>query len=207
MANAVDTQPSFETPRLQLRPLILRDAKDLHLAFSDPETTRYLDFATCRDLHDTMKRVGMATIVMPQWHATWAIVLRGSAEVIGVVNYHHRESWHRRLEIGYVLARPYWRRGLMREAMQPFLRYCFEDLAMHRLEATIVPDNSAGIRFAESLGFQRESGVLRDRLLVGEEYRDIVMYGLLDAAWHAASAVRPDRNWPTPEAVAIEAAP
>ena len=47
MANAVDHQPSFETPRLRLRPLTGRDAKDLHSVFSDPETTRYLDFATC----------------------------------------------------------------------------------------------------------------------------------------------------------------
>jgi ribosomal-protein-alanine N-acetyltransferase len=205
VADAVDTQPSFETERLQLRPLTLRDAKDLHIAFSDPETTRYLDFATCRDLHDTLKRVGMATIVMPQWHATWAIVLRGNAQVIGIVNYHHRESWHCRLEIGYVLGRPYWRRGLMREAMQPFLRYCFEGLAMHRVEATIVPDNSAGIRFAESLGFERESGVLRDRLLVDGQYRDIVMYGLLHAAWQSASAPRLDRARPNREAVAIAA--
>jgi ribosomal-protein-alanine N-acetyltransferase len=201
VANAVDNQPSFETPRLRLRPLSGRDAADLHAVFSDPETTRYLDFATCRSLHDTMKRIGMATIVMPQWHATWAIVLRESGRVIGILNYHHRESWHCRLEIGYVLARPYWRCGMMREAVQPLLRYCFEDLGMHRIEATIVPDNLAGIRFAESLGFQQESGILRDRLRVGEDYRDIVMYGLLHATWQAAAARR-DEPWKVLEAVA-----
>jgi ribosomal-protein-alanine N-acetyltransferase len=76
----------------------------------------------------------------------------------------------------------------MREAVQPLLRYCFEDLGMHRIEATIVPDNVAGIRFAESLGFQQESGILRDRLRVGAEYRDIVMYGLLHATWQAEAA-------------------
>ncbi|MBV8653315.1 MAG: GNAT family N-acetyltransferase [Alphaproteobacteria bacterium] len=188
MAHADDKQPSFETPRLRLRPLSGRDALDLHPVFSDPETTHYLDFATCRSLQDTMTRIGMATIVMPQWHATWAIVLRETGAVIGILNYHHRESWHCRLEIGYVLARPYWRRGLMREAVQPLLRYCFEGLRMHRIEATIVPDNIAGIRFAESLGFQQESGILRDRLRVGAEYRDIVMYGLLHANWLAAAA-------------------
>jgi ribosomal-protein-alanine N-acetyltransferase len=203
VAEANDTQPSFETERLLLRPLTGRDAKDLHPAFSDPETTRYLDFATCRDLRDTMTRIGMATIVMPQWHATWSIVLRDSLAVIGILNYHHRESWHGRLEIGYVLGRSHWRRGLMREAMRPFLRYCFEDLAMHRVEATIVPENVAGIGFAESLGFQRESGVLRDRLRVGEEYRDIVMYGLLEEAWRSASAASPAPIWPAREVIAV----
>ena len=150
-----------------------------------------------------MTRIGMATIVMPQWHATWSIVLRESGAVIGIVNYHHRKSWHGRLEIGYVLGRPYWRQGLMREAMQPFLRYCFADLAMHRVEATIVPDNAAGIVFAESLGFERESGVLRDRLRVDEDYRDIVMYGLLEAAWRRGPLRGPVPNWPAREAVAI----
>jgi RimJ/RimL family protein N-acetyltransferase len=76
----------------------------------------------------------------------------------------------------------------MREAVQPFLRHCFEDLGMHRIEATIVPDNVAGIRFAESLGFRQESGVLRDRLRVGDQYRDIVMYGLLRPAWQTGAA-------------------
>ncbi len=101
-----------------------------------------------------------------------------------------------------MLDRRYWHRGLAREAVQPLLQYFFEDLGMHRVEATIVPENVAGIRFAEGLGFQRESGVLRDRLRVGDQYRDIVMYGLLGTTWRSIAAIEADRNRPALEAVA-----
>jgi RimJ/RimL family protein N-acetyltransferase len=45
-----------------------------------------------------------------------------------MVNYRRREPWNRRLKVGYILAQPYWRQGLMREAMAPFIDYCIEKL-------------------------------------------------------------------------------
>ena len=66
------------------------------------------------------------------------------------------------------------------------LDYCFADLDVHRVEATISPDNDAAIRLLESLGFRCESGRLRGRIMVGGTHRDLVMYGLLDEDWTAA---------------------
>ena len=89
-----------------------------------------------------------------------------------------REPWHHRLEIGYILAPLYWRRGLMSEAVRIFVAYCFKNLDTHRVEAMIQPENVASIRLAERLGFRRE-GVLRDRQLVDGSYRTVAMYALL----------------------------
>jgi ribosomal-protein-alanine N-acetyltransferase len=112
-------------------------------------------------------------------------VERKTSTSIGIVTYHHRETANRRLEIGYILGRAYWRRGLMREAIQALINYCFGALAMHRIEVTVCPENDAAVRFTESLGFHREGGPLRDRSLVHGQYRDLLLYGLLDRDWQA----------------------
>ena len=45
----------------------------------------------------------------------------------------------------------------------------------------ISPDNHASTRLVERLGFQREGGPLRDYWRVGEEYRSVLVYGLIDS--------------------------
>lgn len=164
------------------------DARDLHLVFGDRETMRYLDFPMSRNIAETAKIIEMATFPVPEWHATWSIVLRASRGVIGFVNYHHRESRHRRLEIGCVLSRACWRQGLANEAVRALLGYCFGSLGMHRVEQTIDPENVAAIRLAERLGFRGEGALLRDRILVDGEYRSLLMYSLLDREWRPGIA-------------------
>src|SRR5262249_3835810 len=105
---------------------------------------------------------------------------RDGDHCIGLVNYHHREARNRRLEVGYILAPLRWRQGLMTEAMTAFLRYCFEALDTHRIEALIEPENVASIGLARRLGFRREGGLLRDRIVVDNRFRSLSMYALLE---------------------------
>jgi ribosomal-protein-alanine N-acetyltransferase len=103
------------------------------------------------------------------------VVLKESGQFIGFVNYHNREPRSRRLAVGYILARAYWRRGLMTEAMRSFVAHCFTVLGAHRIEALIEPENAASLRLAQGLGFRRE-GLLRDGLLVADVYRNVEMH-------------------------------
>ena len=73
-----------------------------------------------------------------------------------MVNYHHREARNARLEIGYILAPSHQGRGLMTEAVEALVAYCLGELAAHRIEALIHPDNTASIRLVERLGFRCE---------------------------------------------------
>ncbi len=46
--------------------------------------------------------------------------------------------------------------GLMTVAMQQAIRFAFEDLGLHRLEANIQPDNARSIALVQRLGFRKE---------------------------------------------------
>jgi ubiquinone/menaquinone biosynthesis C-methylase UbiE len=54
---------------------------------------------------------------------------------------------------GYELARPYWRQGIMTEALTAITRVGFIDMGLNRIEAVIMPENHATIMLLEKLGF------------------------------------------------------
>jgi len=178
--SALTGRPEFTTARLRLRPMVKGDAAGLHTAYGDPEAMRFWDTSSSRDLAQTKARIPNNT---PR-HAAWAVLLKDGKQFRGMVNYHHREAWNRRLEVGYILSRPHWGKGLMSEAMQAFLGYCFDTLETHRVEAIIEPGNRRSARLAEALGFRAE-GLMRDRLCVDGIFRSVRMYALLAGDWYA----------------------
>jgi ribosomal-protein-alanine N-acetyltransferase len=173
--------PTFETTRLRLRPLATSDAEAMHACYGDAEAMRYWDCPPTTSVAGTRKLVELSVNPTPR-HAAWAILLKEGGALCGMLNYHHREAKHRRLEVGWILAPRFWRQGLMSEAMRAFLDHCFATLGTNRIEATIEPDNATSRRLAERLGFERE-GLMREVLFVGGVFRDLHLYALLASAW------------------------
>lgn len=58
--------------------------------------------------------------------------------------------------LGYAIGQPYAGQGYMAEGIELVLRYAFETLGLHRLEANIQPSNAASIALAERAGFRLE---------------------------------------------------
>jgi [ribosomal protein S5]-alanine N-acetyltransferase len=187
MTEPVTQVPALETARLRLRCLMIADAPAAHQAYGDPEAMRYWDMLPSIDLEETERRLQRSLSVDPQWHATWAVLTRPDGAIpddqfIGMVNYHARQPWNRRLTLGWILVPRFQGRGYMQEAVAAVLAHCFTTLDTHRIEAEIEPENVRSARLAQRLGFQRE-GLLRERLLVAGQPRSQQMYGLLRSEW------------------------
>ena len=118
----------------------------------------------------------------PQTLFEWGIVLRADDLVIGTCTLHRIDQQHRRAELGYILRRDLWGRGLAHEALTALLNHAFGAMGLHRLEADIDPRNAASIRSVERLGFKLE-GRLRERYFLAGEIQDSVIYGLLAPEW------------------------
>jgi ribosomal-protein-alanine N-acetyltransferase len=179
-ADTAKGHPTLASKRLRLRQFEDRDLGGLHACFGDPEAMRYWNFPPCETEAESARWLGiLAKNSSPYQFLAWAVADRRSDRCIGMVNYHHREQNNRRLEVGYILAPPHQGRGLMTEAMQALLDYCFEELSVRRVQALINPDNTASIRLAERLGFRCEGGPLRDYWRIGDSYASVMMYGLI----------------------------
>ncbi len=191
MAEPTHQVAPLDTARLQLRRLRIEDAAAAHQAYGDAEAMRYWDMLPSPDLEETARRLQRSLSVDPQWHVTWSVWARRGGEVpddqvIGMVNYHARQTWNRRLTLGWILIPRFQGRGYMQEAVGALLTHCFTALDTHRVEAEIEPDNVRSARLAQRLGFQRE-GLLRDRLFVADQPRTVQMYGLLRSEWRGRS--------------------
>ena len=61
-------------------------------------------------------------------------------------------------------------KGYMTEGMLQVIRYAFDELYLHRLEANIQPENLASIALVQGVGFQYE-GLARRLLKINGEWR------------------------------------
>jgi ribosomal-protein-alanine N-acetyltransferase len=169
------------TKRLTLRPPTTDDIPGLHACYADPETMRFWDAPAAATSAETGQRLAWSLTAHSGFHAAWAVI-DADARFVGMVNYHRRETNNRKLELGWMIARPFWQRGYATEAVRALIGHCISALEAHRIEAHIEPDNVASVRLAERLGFQRE-GVMRDRLRVGDGFRSAILYALLASDW------------------------
>lgn len=84
--------------------------------------------------------------------------------------------------VGYWIDQSVAGTGLVPEAVVLVLRYAFEDLRLHRVEAAIVPRNEPSRRVAEKLGFRNE-GISIRFLQIRGVWEDHVRYAMTHDEW------------------------
>jgi ribosomal-protein-alanine N-acetyltransferase len=80
--------------------------------------------------------------------------------------------------LGYWVGAPYAGQGYMREGMQLALRFAFNELRLHRVEANIQPANKRSLALAKDAGFRRE-GFSPRYLKIGGRWRDHERWAIL----------------------------
>lgn len=87
----------------------------------------------------------------------FVVCLAGSGALAGLVNIGHiLRGPYLRGTLGYGAFAPTAGHGLMSEGVRLAVRYGFQELGLHRLEADIQPANEASRKLVERLGFRRE---------------------------------------------------
>jgi len=101
----------------------------------------------------------------------WLLVGNSSLEDI---------SWkNRSAGLGIVLGeKEHWGRGYGTEAVRVLLRFAFGELALNRVELTVLADNARAQRCYEKAGFRRE-GTRRAAIFRDGRYHDLHLMGIL----------------------------
>ncbi len=151
--------PQLETKRLMLREMSILDAGDLLSFLGDAETLRYYDMAPYMHTQDVL-------LMIERHHARfvrnegirWAIALKGEDRVIGSCGF--LCNWHSSVaEISYILAQPYWNKGIMTEVLRALLSFGFERYQLSRIDAHVFEQNRASLRVLQKVGFREESRI------------------------------------------------
>ena len=171
--------PVLETERLILRKMTPGDAEAVFVYASDPEATRYMIWETHRSLGDSRAFLELvASRDESGGEPEWGIVYKGDHRFVGTCGFVNWEPGHARAELGYVLSREYWGRGLASEAVRAVVSFGFARMDLNRIEARCIAENAASSRVMEKAGMTYE-GTLRQRERIKGAYRDMKLYAIL----------------------------
>jgi RimJ/RimL family protein N-acetyltransferase len=180
----------IETPRLRVRLVAVTDLPALLAVNGDAEVTKFLPYPTWASLTDGeawwqrmqgIQAGGTALQFVIAQREAQRDADREADRAIGTCLLFRHDESSARAELGYVLARSCWGRGLMHEALSALI------MGLRRLEAEVDPRNAASGRVLRRLGFTRE-GLLRQRWVAKGEACDVEVHGLLRHEWPLAAA-------------------
>jgi [ribosomal protein S5]-alanine N-acetyltransferase len=170
----------LETPRLILRPIVAEDASAIFTGYAqDPQVVRFLIWYPHQSIADTEAYIARCMAAPPDRERTYAVLGRTEGRLLGAFALRRPESY--RLDCGYVLARPFWGRGLMTEVLTVAAQWAMRQDRIWRIGATCDVENRASARVMEKAGLQRE-GVVRRWMIypnISPEPRDCFSYAMV----------------------------
>ncbi len=81
-------------------------------------------------------------------------------------------------QLGYWIGQPHANKGYMSEAVRAVSGFCFDQLALNRVEAACLINNGPSTRVLENAGFSHE-GIARKYLKINGKWQDHLLYALL----------------------------
>jgi RimJ/RimL family protein N-acetyltransferase len=137
----------IKTPRLILRTPKAQDVKDFFAYASDPEVGPRAGWSA----HTTIEQSYYILESFIIHKDVWSIVHKEDKKMIGTIGLHYRDDEY---EVGYVLSKDYWSRGLMSEALHSLLDYAFHKRKLPIIYCGCFPDNKRSKRVIEKAGFK-----------------------------------------------------
>jgi [ribosomal protein S5]-alanine N-acetyltransferase len=178
------TEPDLLDLPVGLRPVRVKDAaawRDTRVRNAawlrpweptNPETPLYRSsLGPYVSMARTMRREARQGLTVP-WVVTYGGRFAGQLTVGSIVWGSARSA-----QVGYWIDEAYAGHGVIPTALAMAMDHCFFVVGLHRIEATIRPENHASRRVVEKLGF-REEGLRRRSLHIDGTWRDHLCYAM-----------------------------
>jgi ribosomal-protein-alanine N-acetyltransferase len=185
-------QPVLATPRLQLLPAHIGLARPMldyqvrnrqHFAAWDPKPGDM--FFT--ELYWTMQ-LRQQALSWEQGRGSRFLLTQPEQprQIIGTVSLSNIvRGVFQAAHLGYGIDHSLQGQGLMHEAVGEIIRFAFDDLRLHRLQANYQPHNQRSAALLQRLGFVEE-GLARDYLYINGAWRDHVLTSLTNPQFDPA---------------------
>lgn len=172
-------KPVIKTKRLIMRDLHKRDLAHFMRVHGDADVVRYTPhgpWAKAADGEAWLERMKGYRKRGDGLQLT--IEDKATKTAIGIMLVFHFNEGTGSGEVGYMLAKEHWGKGLAKEALIAFVDFCFDTLKLKRLEAQLDPRNIASAKVLERAGFKQEGHQRRNHFAKGE-VSDTGLYGML----------------------------
>ena len=156
------------------------DAEAMHRYTSDPVAKRFIGWSLMETFEQTQAHVAeLLRREAAGTHLYASIVWQKTGEHVGTAMIFSFDHASKNAELGYVLNRAHWGRGIGTEAVALICGFAFETLKLHRLSARVIRENVPSARVLEKNGFVLE-GCQKENCLIEGRYCDTLLYGRVE---------------------------
>ena len=175
-----DTFPILLSERLQLRQVVSSDAPTVLKGYSDVRVNQHMSVS-----YHTLEEVN----VQLKWYYElfnektgiwWGICLKDSGEMIGNGGFHLWNKIHRNAEMGYWILPEFQKKGYASEAIREMMRYGFDHMNLHRIEAIVETENGPSSKLLKDAGFVLD-GIRRDCEFVRNNFISLEIWSRLSS--------------------------
>lgn len=146
--------PTQKLANCTMRPFELSDAQPLFGILSDPEVILYMPWKEAPPLERVQRFVQQQ---IRHWedhpYGWWALESTDYHEFMGWCGLQYLPETDQ-TEVGYLLGKKYWGKGIATATSQISLTYGFETIGLEKIIALVHPENQASIRVIEKQGME-----------------------------------------------------
>jgi ribosomal-protein-alanine N-acetyltransferase len=173
---------SFETERLCLNEATWDDAENVYRLHTLYEIDRYNTIGIPKSVDET--REVMRPAIEDKRNEVrkklfWKITKKDSGEFIGEAGMSLSADRFKLGEIFYNLLPEQWGKGYGTEIAKALIKFGFEKLHLHKIEAGVATENKRSIRVLEKAGMTQE-GLRRKILPIRGEWKDNYHYAIIE---------------------------
>jgi len=171
--------PILRTERLILRELTTNYGQSLFAMRSDETVMEHIGRKKATTLQDALDLIERVSKDRKENNGiTWGLTVHGDDTLIGTIGYYRLQKEHFRGEIGYMLGKEHWGKGLMSEAIVATVQYGFNEMKFHSIEAITDPENRRSCNVLDRNGFVKE-GHIKENFYWEGKFFDSVIYSKL----------------------------
>ena len=172
--------PILKSNRLTMRDIRPEDAEAIFNMRSNGRVNQFMPRPKMTELNASKILVEKTIDAYKNKQAIgWAAILREQKEIIGTCGFNSIEHENRRAEIGGEMETKYWGKNIAIEAVCLIIKFGFEKMNLHTIEAKVSPDNRGAVFLLEKLGFEKEAH-FKDRGYFNGRFLDMAVYTLFN---------------------------
>lgn len=172
----------LHTERLLLRKVEATDNEFVLKAYSNDELTKFMlhRYYTLDEIKVQMQHY--ADMYENNKGLAWVMQDAATQEPIGIISLFYYSAEHKKIEIGFWILPEYAGKGYTTEAGKAVINYCFAELDVNRLEATVETENLASISVIKKIGLMHE-GTFREYEINNGKFINLMMFSILKKEW------------------------
>lgn len=179
--------PILSSTRLELKKIEDRHLQELFDLYDNDKVFEFCGIIPKHNLQTVGKMIGhFDRDYQKKSRVKWGIFQKSQNDtLVGIIEAMDFNQKVDMVTIGYYLAEAYWGTGIATEAVNLLVKFLFEEAAINRIQAEVMPLNEPSKKVLLKNGFLKEGLLRQASLWSGKGIVDLEIYGYLKEEYNA----------------------